>query len=289
MKHEVISEVISNISEDYLREALELRNKVVSENDGMRQHKSKKTILIAGLVAVLTAALGSTAYATGKGMFGIKINDPEPGETRVLDTEAHGSDPGDLSADDLGNESDYEIYQSLITEEYEVTVFSVTRYFSFDGAGNCKELEFRLSDVPDNYTHFTGAFNYSGWYSMCQGVEFDEDGLECNVFNVNIYYATDFGPDGSLFLEDAIISEETYEEDDKVIYKLETRNLNSENNTYYYIVYDTVNGSVIVVASSTGMEDSMRIYNGLKLHETGKELEYIEGANHDIWLQNFVG
>lgn len=260
MKHEVISEVISNISEDYLREALELRNKVVSENDGMRQHKSKKTILIAGLVAVLTAALGSTAYATGKGMFGIKINNPEPGETRVLDTEA-----------------------------YEVTVFSVTRYFSFDGVGNCKELEFRLSDVPDNYTHFTGAFNYSGWYSMCQGVEFDEDGFECNVFNVNIYYATDFGPDGSLFLEDAIISEETYEEDDKVIYKLETRNPDSENNTYYYIVYDTVNGSVIVVASSTGMEDSMRIYNGLKLHETGKELEYIEGANHDIWLSNFVG
>lgn len=269
MKREVITEAMNNISENYRLEALELHNLEVSEVNTVSKKISCKKLLVICVAAAVTFAIGVTAYAAVSGR--LSIREPEPDETISFDIPAF-----DVEATNSGGEEVifHEAGQTLVYE-------NVTREFSFDGPEACNEIQFMPTYIPEGYEVAWG--NSDEWCNDAQGILHGVG----DVYNICVYYASGFGTDGRMILEESVVSESVEETETEVIYSVETEAGVCHN--YYYIVYNTVDGYIIVVSSSESMELSERIYNGLEIQTTGNVLTADSFNRNFAYLCNGVG
>ena len=266
MKDNIISEVVNNIDDDYIDEALEFHTSDVINMKTNRKHK----ILVVGIAASLTLALGVTAYAAG--VFMMSKRDAEPSETITRE----------YVIDD---------------DEIETVVYDdVSKLITFEGLDECNEIEFKANDIPSEYNIEFG--DSDDWNMFLQGVR--EDG---HCFNIQLFYTSEFGDNGSLFLTEETVLEEEITEGDYQIYKFETiyepeyiegwydpeEDLAEPAAEYYYLMYNTSEGYLIVVSSSVSMADCEQIAAGLEIRETGEVITYNPNEAHDFYLCNGVG
>lgn len=270
MKREVISEAMSNISEEYRAEALQLHDPEVISG----QKNMKKKIITIALVAAITTALGATAFAALSGM---SARDGEPGETIVANFPAESIEAV-VPVGDTG-----ETMETIVYQEADSCVYTnITKVFTFDAFTSCDEMEFKTNYAPDGFIYNWGAPD-----EWCDALQGDYNmGEKC--YNVNIYYASQFGSDGCIFTEDTIDSEESYEDGDFIIYKLWGSSDYSENPVFFYLMYNTVEGYVIVIDTSDSMELAETIADSIELRTTGNTVEYDE-FNNIVYLANGVG
>ena len=145
MKREVISEAMSNISEEYRAEALQLHDPEVISG---QKHMKKKIITIA-LVAAITTALGATAFAALSGM---SARDGEPGETIVANFPAESIEAV-VPVGDTG-----ETMETIVYQEADSCVYTnITKVFTFDAFTSCDEMEFKTNYAPDGFIYNWGA------------------------------------------------------------------------------------------------------------------------------------
>ena len=273
MKREIISEAMSNIAEEYRAEALELHDpEVVSGSKNM-----KKKIVTIVLAAAITTALGATAYAALNGM---AARDGEPDESLVIEESATVFEDIHWTDEETGEEVVGTLYQDAQTFVYE----DVSKVFTFDPMDSCNEIEFRASYLPDGYTVMWGPANE--WIDIAQG----DYNMGERCYNIRVFYASQFGPDGSLFTQDVIESEETYEDGDFTIYKISaTIYSGPEKPVYYYLMYNNVEGYLIVIDTTESMQVCEDIAAGLEIRTTGGVVNYDPDAEHDIYLCTGIG
>lgn len=271
MKREMISEAMNNISEEYRLEALEVHNRDVSEVTNMSTKKNTKKFVIVGIAAALTCALGATAYATVAGR--LNVREPEPEETVSYVIPSHDFEVIDEEGNVL-----------TIHEDEQVVVYEdVTREFTFNGPEACNEIQFMPTYLPENYEVSWG--NSNEWCESAQGVLNDD----WSTYNINVFYASQFGTDGMLVLEEPVVAESVEETETEVIYDLETCYSESDVHVYYHIVYNTVDGYIIVVSSSESSEICENIYNGLEIQTTGNVLTADSFDYNVAYLCNGIG
>lgn len=270
MKREVISEALNNISEEYRAEALEMHSLEVVSGPG----NMKKKIVTIILAAAITAALGATAYAA---LTGMNSRDGEPGETIVMDTPAYSCDV--TMEDEDGNQIQATYYQDASSYTYE----DITKVFTFDGRESCNEIQFMASYLPEGYTVNWGPAGE--WIDVAQG----DYNMGERHYNITVYYASQFGPDGSLFSQDTFDSEEVIEDGDFTIYKLSGTVYNSDIPVFYYLMYNTVDGYLIVIDSTESMEVCENIAAGLEIRTTGGVVNYDPDESHEYFLCSGIG
>ena len=271
MKREVISDAMRNISEDYRLEALELHNPEISEVNTMRTNKSSKKFLVVGVAAALTCAIGVMTYAAVSGR--LNIREPEPNETISIEYPAY-----DIEAVNDAGEIET-IHQNAQTVVYE----NVSRELTFDGPEACNEILFMPTYIPEGYEVAWG--NSNEWCDAAQGVL---NGGE-HVYNIDVYYASNFGTDGRMILDDNVINDSVEETETEVIYKVETEYMPNGAHNYYYIVYNTVDGYIIVVTNSESMELSESLYNGIQIQPTGNVLTADSFDDNSAYICNGLG
>ena len=271
MKREVISEAMSKISEEYRAEALKLHDPEVISG---QKHMKKKIITLA-LVAAITAALGATAYAALSGM---TTRDAEPEETIVANLSAE-----DIPAVVMVDEETGETMETIIHQEEDSFVYTnITKVFTFDSFTSCEEVEFKTNYAPDGYTYNWGAPNE--WSEALQG----DYNMGEKSYNVNVYYASQFGPDGCIFIKDTIDSEESTQDGEFIIYKAWGTSADTGTPVLYYLKYNMTEGYVIAIATTDSMELAEHIADSIELRTTGNTVEYDE-YNNVIYLCNGVG
>ena len=274
MKREVIEEAMSNISEEYIAEALELHDPEVVSGSG----NMKKKIITIILAAAITTALGATAYAALDG--GMSARDGEPGESLVIEEPAQVFEEVYWTDEETGEEVVGTLYQDAQTLVYE----DVSKEFTFVPMDSCNAIEFRASYLPDGYTVMWGPANE--WIDVAQG----DQNLGENCYNIRVYYASQFGPDGSLFTQDIIDSEEVIEDGDFTIYKISASIYCApERPVYYYLMYNNVEGYLIVIDATESMQVCEDIAAGLEFRTTGGVVNYNPDGEHDIYLCTGIG
>ena len=270
MKREVISEAMSNIAEEYRAEALEMHSLEVVSGPG----NMKKKIVTIILAAAIMAALGATAYAA---LTGMTSRDGEPGETIVMDIPAYSCDV--TMEDEGGNQIQATLYQDASSCTYE----DITKVFTFDGRESCNEIQFMASYLPEGYTVNWGPAGE--WIDVAQG----DYNMGERCYNIRVFYSSQFGPDGSLFTQDVIDSEETFEDGDFTIYKISATIYGCDIPVYYYLMYNNVEGYLIVIDSTESMQVCEDIAAGLEIRTTGGVVNYDPNESHDIYLCTGVG
>jgi hypothetical protein len=271
MKREVISEALNNISEEYRAEALEMHSlEVVSGPKNM-----KKKIVTIVLAAAITTALGATAYAAISGS--MTSRDGEPGETLTYVSPAYTCDV--TEEDEEGNQIQTTLYEDEQTFVYE----DISKVFTFDGRESCNEIQFMATYLPEGYTVMCGAANE--WTDVAQG----DYQMDTRYYNIKVYYASQFGPDGSLFSQDNFYSEEVIEDGDFIIYKLSGTVYNTDIPVFFYLMYNTVEGYIIEIDSTESMEICENIAAGLEIRTTGGVVHYNPNEPHDHYLCTGVG
>ena len=270
MKREVISEALNNISEEYRVEALQLHDpEVVSGSQNM----NKKIVTII-LAAALTTALGATAFAA---LHGMTARDGEPGETLVNEVPATVYENIVSTDPDTGEETVGSFYQ----EEQTLTYNDVSKVFTFDAMTSCNEIEFNASYLPEGYSVNWG--RAGEWTDVAQGAG------DAGCYNIRVFYASNFGPDGSLFTQDVFDSEEVTEDGDFIIYKLSGTVYGSDYPVYYCLMYNTVEGYLIEIDSTESLQVCEDIAAGLEFRNTGRTVEYDPDDMHDFYLCTGVG
>ena len=272
MKREVIEEALSNISEEYIAEALDLHDPEVVSGSG----NMKKKIVTIILAAAITAALGATAYAALNGM---TARDGEPGETLVKVEPSNVCEDVCWTDEDTGEE----VVGSFVEEEQTLYYDHITKVFTFDAMDSCHRIEFCASYLPEGYDVWCGGVGQ--WIDVTQGIS-SEDG---KWYNINVYYAPQFGAEGSLFCMDDFTSEETIEDGDFIIYKLSGTHYNSDIPANYYLMYNTVDGYLIVIDSNESLQICEDIAAGLEIRSTGSMINYNPNDSHDIYLGSGQG
>ena len=270
MKREVISEALNNISEEYRAEALEMHSLEVVSGPG----NMKKKIVTIVLAAAITTALGATAYAALNGM---TARDGEPGETLVSEVPAYTCDV--TEEDEEGNQIQTTMYQEAQT----LTYTDISKVFTFDARESCNEIQFMASYLPEGYTVNWGPAGE--WIDVAQG----DYNMGERCYNIKVYYASQFGPDGSLFSQDVFTSEETIEDGDFIIYKLSGTVYGTDVPVYFYLMYNTVEGYLIEIDSTESMQVCEDIAAGLEIRTTGGVINYNPNGEHDIYLCTGVG
>ena len=272
MKREIIEEAMSHISEEYIAEALDLHDpEVVSGPKNM-----KKKIVTIILAAAITTALGATAYAALNGM---TARDGEPGETLIKVEPSHVCEDVYWTDEDTGEE----VVGSFVEEEQTLYYDHITKVFTFDAMDSCNEIEFCASYLPEGYNVLCGGVGQ--WIPVTQGVTDSNE----RWYNIDIYYAPQFGADGSLFCMDDFTSEETIEDGDFIIYKLYGTHYNSDIPAYYYLMYNTVEGYLIMIDSNESMQICEDIAAGLEIRTTGGVIHYNPNVSHDIYFGSGLG
>ncbi|SMC37262.1 hypothetical protein SAMN06296952_0779 [Oscillospiraceae bacterium] len=270
MKREVISEALNNISEEYRAEALEMHSLEVVSGPG----NMKKKIVTIILAAAITAALGATAYAA---LTGMTSRNGEPEETLVNEIPAYTCDV--TEEDEDGNQIQTTFYQDAQTLTYE----DISKVFTFDGRESCNEIQFMASYLPEGYTVNWGPAGE--WTDVAQG----DYNMGERCYNIKVYYASQFGPDGSLFSQDVFDSEEVIEDGDFIIYKLSGTVYGSDIPVFFYLMYNTAEGYLIEIDSTESMEVCENIAAGLEIRTTGGVVNYDPNESHDIYLCTGIG
>lgn len=263
MKKEVVSEAINKISEEYILEALELQNDPrVSEIEDMKSKNTTRKIFVVGLAASLTLALGATAYATG--LFGMDSRDAAENETlKVTYNLADGENDG--------------------TEKIEVQYNDLLKLYTFSGPEECNEIEFKAK-LPTDYSIEFGKNNT--WTNFIQGV--NSKGHGCTV---DVYYAPQFGENGSLFLEGTKLISEDREENG--VYEI-TKTVaipayDDGLTTYFYMMYNNDEGYLIVLSGTCNMDNLETVAKTIEVRKTDRKIKYDANADHDIYLGAGVG
>ncbi len=270
MKREVISEAVNNISEEYRAEALESHNREVVSGSG----NMKKKIVTIAVVAALITALGVTTYAAIEGRMSVRDAEPEETVLVTLDSEL------EEYVTPEGSE------ESFVEESQDLVYNGVTKIFTFEGPSVCNEIEIMTTHVPEGYTPFFGGSDE--WTPGAQGVNYDSERQD--RYNVTIFYTSDLGPDGSIFMMDTIDSESEEEDGDLTIYRLSGESGGIEGwPVYYYIMFNRVEGYIIVVTCNESMEECEAIADGLEIRTTGNTVEYDENDIHDLLIGNSLG
>ena len=272
MKREVIEDAMSNISEEYIAEALELHDPEVVSGSG----NMKKKIVTIILAAAITTALGATAYAALNGM---AARDGEPGETLVVVDPSHVCENVHWTDEETGEE----VVGTYIEQEQTFYYEHITKVFTFDAMDSCNEIEFCASYLPEGYDVWCGGVGQ--WIPVTQGISSEDE----KWYNISIYYACQFGADGSLFCMDDFTSEETIEDGDFIIYKLSGMHVDSDIPAYYYLIYNTVEGYLIVIDTNDSMQVCEDIAAGLEVRTTGGVRHYNPNDVHDIFLGSGQG
>ena len=273
MRPEVISEAIKNISEEYKLEALELHDQaVVSEITNMKSHGISKKVVVVGLAASLTLALGVTAYATD--FFGIKQRDAAPGESLTIDYNIDDGEGG--------------------TFPQAVTYDKVSKYLSFDGPTSCNKVEFKVNYLPAGYID-DGIFgDPTDWNDNIVQV------LDPNyrVYNIQLYYTAQFGPDGFMFFEDDFKSVEETKIGEFDALKM-TGNLEgdyeaeegvTEHYSYdtSYIILQHPDGYIFFIGGAD-MGELENIANGIEIRPADGVINYDANDGHSFYMVNGVG
>lgn len=302
MKRETISEAMKNISEDYVLEALELHGSEISDANEMSSKKTKKTILIIGLAAVLTGALGLSAYAA---LGGMNVRDAEPEETLVNKGLAEESETTDVSSEEsedavvseeetettiASGENWYETEDHAIViinkdgsedyvdppylsspdilsydDENGFTYGNITKIITFNGPSECQEIRIKETDVPEGFElGFEEPYLVQG---ILKNGGRDPQGPQVSVFNIVVYYASRFGTDGCMFTNDEIFTESEEQVGDCIVYKMEGED-DFELPVAYYIMYNPIDGYIITISANT-MELCEQLMSGLEIEKTG--------------------
>lgn len=275
MRPEVISEAIKNISDEYKLEALELHDQAkVSEITNMKRGISKRLVGV-GVAASLALALGITAYATD--FFGIKQRDAAPGEKLTVEYQVEDEDG----------------YSTEV-----VTYDKVSKYVSFEGPESCNKVEFLPSYLPAGYIN-EGSFGDPTTWGADPLQFFDAN---YNVYNIELYYTAQFGPDGFMFFEDEFRSVEEAQIGEYNALKMVGHTegdidipdgIESDDDTYYsyddcYIILQHPDGYIFFL-SGEDMGELEKIAQGLSVRATEGVVTYDPSANHQYYMVNGVG
>ena len=270
MKREVISEAVNNISEEYRAEALESHNHEVVSGSG----NMKKKIVAVAIAAAVTTALGVTAYAAISGR--MSVRDAEPEETILVTQE---SELVEYTSPE-GSE------ESFVEESQELLYDGVTKIFTFEGPEVCNEIEIMTTYIPEGYTADFGGPDE--WTPGAQGIDYDTERMD--RYNVEIHYTSELGPDGSMFMMDDFDSESEEQDGDFTIYRLSGTCAGIPDwPVNYYVMYNNVEGYIIVITCNASMEECEAIADGLEIRITGNTVEYAENDIHDVLIGNGIG
>lgn len=275
MKHGVVSDAMNKIPEEYKLEALELLNQAeVSEITNMKSKKSVSKIIAVACAATITLAVGATVAAK-TGVFGTSVRKAEPSETvkcKELDID-----------ENTGLEKVVEVDKEVKT------------VIEFDGESECQGIEFKLGYLPPVTTIPGGEFG--------DPYDWNEDFLQFETdvgsVTVSVYYDSQFGTDGVLFLgvdanniEQTSIGEyDVYKFD--IEYSLEPSEFDSEDvvydYAYNYVVLHHPSGHIIVVGGSDTMDTLSQVAENIQVQYTDKVYQNTDMSSHSFEAYYGVG
>ena len=264
MKREMLSKVFDGIEEDYRLEALE--SNCVAEVSELKTMKNTKRKIITLVAAVSTiAAIGTVAIAAG--------------QFNIFENAHDTNEPVEVVDDVYVGDGQYETFS--------FTYENVSKYFTFTGIDTCNEIEFK-ADIPEPYESL---FPHNEWDTgLSASYETDElYDSEYNLYveeclDVQIFYTSQFGEDGMLFMQNNVIDGEAYEEGDFRYYKF----TDADESEYYTFMFNTSAGYLIVV-SGTVQEDVDYVVDNIEVRETGNTITYDPDATHDYYLCTALG
>lgn len=257
MKKDNIANVINNISDEYVKEAITELYSVESGNTPMEEKRMKNKFVYrasAAVAACLILGVGTVAYAHG--LFNASHREPNQGESYTITCiDGETGDNSDLVWDD------------------------VKYVMKFDGSEECNQIEFKENWVP--YTpneEWNTTTNADGYRNRLSGEGSEGDVGDLPPYLVEVYYAPQFVNDGAMLLN--VMTPEAVTEEQNGEYKVlkfkGTSDVTAEDGIQgghfeanYLVMFNEAKGYALVISGSSDMETLEHIANELDIRETG--------------------